>query len=169
MKKLLALVLALAMLLGMTAMAEEAAAPALTKDLVILFTSDVHCGIDQGFTYEGLYAMKQQLALNNHVALVDDGDSIQGDAIGAITKGEVDIKLMNALGYDAATLGNHEFDYGMDRMKELTAMAEFPYVSANFTFQDEPVFAPYIIKDFDGVKIAFVGISTPETFTKSTL
>ena len=168
MKKLLALVLALAMLLGMTAMAEEAAAPALTKDLVILFTSDVHCGIDQGFTYEGLYAMKQQLALKNHVALVDDGDSIQGDAIGAITKGEVDIKLMNALGYDAATLGNHEFDYGMDRLKELTAMAEFPYVSANFTYQDEPVFAPYIIKEYDGVKVAFVGVSTPKTFTSST-
>ncbi len=169
MKKLLALILALAMLLGMTAMAEETAAPALTKDLVILFTSDVHCGIDQGFTYEGLYAMKQQLAKDNHVALVDNGDSIQGDAIGAITKGEVNVKLMNALGYDAATLGNHEFDYGMDRMKELLqGMATYPYVSANFTYQDEPVFDPYIIKEYDGVKVAFLGVSTPKTFTSST-
>ena len=168
MKKLLALVLALAMLLGMTAMAEEAAAPALTKDLVILFTSDVHCGIDSGFTYTGLYGIKQALSQSNHVALVDNGDSIQGDAIGAITKGEADINLMNALGYDAATLGNHEFDYGMERMLELTGKASFPYVSANFTYKGEPVFSPYIIKEYDGVKVAFVGVSTPKTFTSST-
>ena len=168
MKKLLALVLALAMLLGMTAMAEEAAAPALTKDLVILFTSDVHCGIDSGFTYTGLYGIKQALSKSNHVALVDNGDSIQGDAIGAITKGEADINLMNALGYDAATLGNHEFDYGMERMLELTGKASFPYVSANFTYMGEPVFSPYIIKEYDGVKVAFVGVSTPKTFTSST-
>ena len=173
MKKLLALVLALAMLFCVTAMAEEApaeteAAPTLDKDLTILFTSDVHCGIDEGFTYVGLYGLKQQLAKNGYVALVDDGDSIQGAAVGAFTKGEVDIKLMNALGYDAATLGNHEFDYGMDRLMELTKMAEYPYVSANFTYKDEPVFDPYIIKEYNGVKVAFVGVSTPKTFTSST-
>ena len=173
MKKLLALVLALAMLFCVTAMAEEApaeteAAPTLDKDLTILFTSDVHCGIDEGFTYVGLYGLKQQLAKNGYVALVDDGDSIQGAAVGAFTKGEVDVKLMNALGYDAATLGNHEFDYGMDRLMELTKMAEYPYVSANFTYKDEPVFDPYIIKEYNGVKVAFVGVSTPKTFTSST-
>lgn len=173
MKKLLALVLALAMLFCVTAMAEEApaeteAVPTLDKDLTILFTSDVHCGIDEGFTYVGLYGLKQQLAKNGYVALVDDGDSIQGAAVGAITKGEVDIKLMSALGYDAATLGNHEFDYGMDRLMELTKMAEYPYVSANFTYKDEPVFDPYIIKEYNGVKVAFVGVSTPKTFTSST-
>lgn len=168
MKKLFALALALVMLLGICAFGEETA-PALTKDLVILFTSDVHCGFTQGWTYAGLYGIKQQLALNNHVALVDDGDSIQGEAVGALTKGEVDIELMNALGYDVATLGNHEFDYGMDRMFELTReMAEYPYVSCNFTYQGELVFDPYVIKEYDGVKVAFVGICTPQTFTTST-
>ena len=168
MKKLLALALALVMLFGICAFGEETA-PALTKDLVILFTSDVHCGFTQGWTYAGLYGIKQQLALTNHVALVDNGDSVQGEAVGALTKGEVDIQLMNALGYDAATLGNHEFDYGMDRMFELTKeMAEYPYVSCNFNYQGELQYDPYVIKEYDGVKVAFVGISTPQTFTSST-
>lgn len=169
MKKLAALLLTLALLLSCTAFAEETAAPALQKDVVILFTSDVHCGIDQGFTYVGVKAVKDYLAKDNYVVLADNGDSIQGGAVGAITKGEVDINLMNALGYDVATIGNHEFDYGMDRFLEIAnEKAQFPYVSANFTYKDEPVLAPYLIKEFDGVKIAFVGISTPTTFMKST-
>ena len=75
---------------------------------------------------------------------------------------------MNAVGYDIATMGNHEFDYGMDRFLELAEKAEFPYISANFTHNDELVFDPYIIKEFDGVKVAFVGITTPKTITSST-
>ena len=169
MKKILSLVLALAMLLSCSAFAESAeTAPALQKDLVVLFTSDVHCGIEQGFTYVGLKGLKDQIAKNSYVLLVDDGDSIQGDAIGAITSGEALINLMNAVPYDIATMGNHEFDYGMDRFMELKDKASFPYISANFTYKDEPVFAPYLIKEFDGVKFAFVGISTPKTITSST-
>ena len=75
---------------------------------------------------------------------------------------------MNAVGYDIATMGNHEFDYGMDRFFELTKMANFPYISCNFNKHGELQFAPYVIKEFDGVKIAFVGISTPKTLTSST-
>ena len=169
MKKLLALALSFIMLLGCCAYADEAAeADGLQKDIVILFTSDVHCGVDQGWTYTGLYGIKQQLSADNYVVLVDNGDSVQGEAIGAISKGEVDVKLMNALGYDVATLGNHEFDYGVARMFELTEMAEYPYVCANFTHEGELVFDPYVIKEFDGVKVAFVGIATPDTFTSST-
>ena len=169
MRKLLGILLALALLLSCTAFAEEAAAPALTKDVVILFTSDVHCGIDQGFTYVGVKAVKDQLAKSNYVVLADNGDSIQGGAVGAISKGEANINLMNALGYDVATIGNHEFDYGMDRFLEIAKeKAQFPYVCANFTYKDELVFPPYIIKEFDGVKIAFVGIATPKTFVTST-
>ena len=170
MKKFISLILILAMILlpGISAMAEEISEPALTKDIVILFTSDVHCGVDQGFTYTGLYGMKQALSKKNHVALVDNGDSIQGDALGALTKGESIISLMNSLGYDAATLGNHEFDYGTDRLMELAEKASFPYVCANFTYKDELVFEPYIIKEYDGVKVAFVGVATPKTFTIST-
>ena len=75
---------------------------------------------------------------------------------------------MNAVGYDIATMGNHEFDYGMERFFELSKMANFPYVSCNFNKGGELQFAPYVVKEFDGVKIAFVGISTPKTLTSST-
>ena len=167
MKKLLGLFLALAMLMTGVAMA-EGTEPVFTQDVVVLFTSDVHCGVDQGFGYAGLAAVRDNLAKTNHVLLVDNGDSIQGEPIGTMTTGESNIELMNAVGYDIATIGNHEFDYGMDRFLELTKKANFPYISANFMHNDELVFAPYLIKEFDGVKIAFVGITTPKTTTSST-
>ena len=167
MKKLLSLLLALAMLLGCAAFAEEAA-PALQRDLVILFTSDVHCGIDQGWGYAGLYAVKEGLSADYNVLLVDDGDSTQGEPIGTMTRGESLIDIMNVLGYDVAIPGNHEFDYGMDRFLELTEKANFPYISCNFNKEGELVFPPYLIKEVDGVKIAFVGICTPTTLRTST-
>ena len=167
MKKLLGLFLALAMLMTGVAMA-EGTEPVFTQDVVVLFTSDVHCGVDQGFGYAGLAAVRDNLAKTNHVLLVDNGDSIQGEPIGTMTTGASNIELMNAVGYDIATIGNHEFDYGMDRFLELTKKANFPYISANFMHNDELVFAPYVIKEFDGVKIAFVGITTPKTTTSST-
>ena len=168
MKKLLALILAAVMLLGCCAFADEEAAPALQKDLVVLFTSDVHCGIDQGWGYAGLYSARENLAKSNHVILVDDGDAIQGEPIGTMTTGEAIIDIMNAVGYDIAIPGNHEFDYGMDRFLELTKKANFPYISCNFNKQGEPVFQPYVIKELDGVKIAFVGITTPMSLRSST-
>lgn len=168
MKKVLGLLLALAMLLGCASATAETAAPALTRDVVVLFTSDVHCGIDTGFGYAGLAAVRDSLAKSNHVLLVDNGDAIQGEPVGTMTTGEAIIDLMNVVGYDVAIPGNHEFDYGMDRFLELTEKADFPYVSANFTYKDELVFQPYVIKEFDGVKIAFVGVTTPKTFTSST-
>ena len=167
MKKLLGLILVLALMLSCAAFAQEAA-PALQKDLVILYTSDVHCGIDQGWGYAGLYAVKESLSKDNYVLLVDDGDAIQGEPIGTMTKGEAIIDIMNAVGYDIAIPGNHEFDYGMERFLELTQKASFPYISANFNKDGELIFAPYAIKEFDGVKIGFVGITTPTTPRSST-
>ena len=167
MKKILALMLALAMLLGCTALAEDAA-PALTKDLVILFTSDAHCGIDNGFGYAGVAAIRDAMSADNHVVLVDDGDAIQGEPVGTMTKGEAIIELMNAVGYEVAIPGNHEFDYGMDNFLSLVEKANYPYISANFTYNGELVFQPYVIKEYDGVKVAFVGVTTPKTFTSST-
>ena len=167
MKKLLGLLLAVCLLLG-CACAEEAAAPALQKNLVILFTSDVHCGIDQGWGYAGVYAIKEGLAKWNHVLLVDNGDAIQGEPVGTLTKGEAITDIMNQVGYDIAIPGNHEFDYGMDRFLALAEKANFPYISCNFNKEGELVFDPYIIKEFDGVKIAFVGATTPMTLRSST-
>ncbi len=169
MKKLFALLLTLALVLslGCTAFA-EGEEPALTKDLVVLYTSDVHCGIEQGWGYAGLYAVKEALSQTKNVLLVDDGDSVQGEPVGTMTRGEAIINIMNTVGYDVAIPGNHEFDYGMDRFFELVEMADFPYISANFNKEGEPVFDPYVIKEVEGVKIAFVGVTTPTTPRSST-
>ena len=168
MKKFLALILSVMMLLGCVAMAEEAPA-GLTKNVVILFTSDAHAGIDQGWGYAGVAAIRDGLAVNNHVVLVDNGDAIQGETIGTLTNGKAVIELMNEVGYDLAVPGNHEFDYGMSNFLMLSGeVAQYPYLSANFTYQDKPVFNPYVIKEFDGVKIGFVGVTTPKTITSST-
>ncbi len=70
-------------------------------DIMILYTSDVHCGVSQGFGYAGLYEVRKSLEAQGYTTiLVDDGDSIQGEAMGTLTKGEANIKLMNAVGYD---------------------------------------------------------------------
>ena len=167
MKRMLGLLLALMMLSGCVGAAAEPA-PALTKDIVVLYTSDAHCGIDAGFGYAGLAAVRDQLGKSNHVALVDNGDAIQGEPVGTMTTGEALIELMNAVGYEVAIPGNHEFDYGMDRFLELTGKANFPYISANFNKEGENVFDPYVIKEYEGVKVAFVGATTPKTITSST-
>ena len=167
MKKLFAVFLVLAMLLGCAA-AEEAAGPTLAKNLVILYTSDVHCGVSQNWGYAGLYAMKEYYSTDNYVLLVDDGDAIQGEPVGTLSDGEAIIDIMNTLGYDLAIPGNHEFDYGMDTFLGLTEKANFQYLSCNFNKEGELVFAPYAIKEFDGVKIAFVGVTTPATLRSST-
>ena len=167
MKKLLGLLLALALLLGGAA-AEEAAAPALTKNLVVLYTSDVHCGVDQNWGYASVYALKQYYAKDSYVLLVDDGDAIQGEPIGTMTRGEAIIDIMNAVGYDIAVPGNHEFDYGVDHFLNLAKKADFPYISCNFNKEGELVLPASIIKEYDGVKFAFVGVTTPMTLRTST-
>ena len=167
MKKLLGLLLVLALLLG-CAGAEEAAAPALQKDVVILYTSDVHCGVNQNWGYAGVYAAKQYYSKDNYVLLVDDGDATQGEPIGTMTRGEGIIEIMNVVGYDLVIPGNHDFDYGMDTFMELTKKANFPYISCNFNKEGELIFPAYMIKEFDGVKIAFVGVTTPTTLRSST-
>jgi len=162
-------VIALMVMFSCCAFAENREQVAQLKDVMVLFTSDVHCGVDQNFTYAGLLALKNAAeATGDHVLLVDNGDSLQGEAIGLVTQGMADIELMNAVGYDIAIPGNHEFDYGMDRFFKLAEAADFPYISCNFRKEGKLVFAPYIIREFDGVKIAFVGATTPQTLSSST-
>lgn len=170
MKKLFALLLALTMLFSLMAFpaSAEGEEPALEQDVVILFTSDIHCGVDADWGFAGLAAVRDYFAQKAHVVLVDNGDAIQGEPIGTMTKGSAIVDIMNAVGYDSKIPGNHEFDYGMERFMELAAASEAPYISCNFTYNGELVFDPYVIKEFDGVKIAFVGVTTPETFTSST-
>ena len=168
-KKRLGILLTVILMLSMAvcSAAEEKAEK--NGDIYILFTSDVHCGIDQGFGYAGLQQVRDTLEAQGYeTILVDDGDAIQGEPIGTLSEGEAIIDLMNDLKYDVAIPGNHEFDYGMPRFLELVEKADFPYISCNFTYLDELVFEPYIIKEAAGKKIGFVGVTTPLTITAST-
>ena len=172
MRKLLALVLSLAMLLSLAApaaMAEE-----LSDDIVILYTNDVHTYIDGELSYDVIAGLKAELQKQyNYVLLVDAGDHAQGTAYGSMDKGETIIKLMNAAKYDLATLGNHEFDYGMDGAMNIIEWAEYPYVSCNFYHEEnyvrnENVLDSWIAFQCGKESIAFIGVTTPESFTKST-
>ena len=194
MRKIIAMLLALVMVLGLTACGNKpvettptgTTAPAETQapetqaaepqgDIAILYTNDVHTYVDGVLSYDVIAALKAELAEQyEYVLLVDAGDHIQGTAYGSMDKGETIIALMNAAGYDLATLGNHEFDYGMEgRINVTDNWANFPYVSCNFYHEEagvkgESVLPAYVIFELGGEKVAFIGITTPETFTKST-
>lgn len=142
---------------------------ALEHDIVILHTNDIHCGINDNIGFAGLAQIKKDaLARTPNVALVDAGDAIQGAPIGKLSRGLAVVDIMNYLGYDFCIPGNHEFDYGMDRFMELTELADYDYVAANFVDKDgNLVVDAYTIVEAGGHKIAFVGAATPETFTSS--
>lgn len=147
----------------------SAAAQQDDKGIIILHTNDVHCGFEADDDTLGaaeLAAYKARLESEGYsVILADAGDFVQGGVIGTLSDGEYPMQIMNALGYDVAVPGNHEFDYGMDNFFTLTNEAEFPYLSANFTDlrTGEKPLDGYEIIEADGAKIGFVGITTPET------
>ena len=168
MKKLFSLLLALVMVLSLAAPAFAAEAEGET--VTILYTNDVHTYIDKDLNYT--VAAQYRDTLDN-VLLVDAGDHIQGTAFGSLDKGKTIIDLMNLARYDVATLGNHEFDYGMEGCMNAIEWAQFPYVSCNFYHEKDGVkgdnvLDAYKVFEIGGQKIAFIGVTTPESFTKST-
>ena len=171
MKKLIALLLAVCMLLGL--MTTAFAADEKSNDIVILHTNDVHCGVSDGLGYAGVAAYKAEMEqTHNFVTLVDCGDAIQGEPIGLLSAGSYLVDIMNEVGYDFATFGNHEFDFKLPRLAELTKLAKYEYLSCNFKYTGKGTsdisYKPYEIVDYGGTKVAFVGITTPESFVKST-
>ena len=147
-----------------------------STEITVYFTNDIHSYIDNniddenGLTYSKVAALK---ASTENALLVDAGGHIQGTAYGGMDNGATIIKLMNVAGYDAATLGNHEFDYGMDGCMTAINAAAFPYVSCNFYHESngiagESVLDSYVMLESGGKKLAFVGITTPETISAST-
>ncbi len=141
--------------------------------VIILYTNDVHSAIDEGLSYAGVAAHKKQLQSQygeENVVLVDAGDAIQGRPLGLLTKGGAIVDMLNTVGYDYMTLGNHEFDYGMPRLFELIQKLQTQVISCNITSTKDasPIFPPYALREFHGMKVAFVGITTPESITKST-
>ncbi len=135
--------------------------------IVILYENDVHCAIEG---YSKLAAMKNELSeAYANVGVVSCGDFVQGGTLGAVSKGEYIVNLMNKVGYDAISLGNHEFDYQLPRLAELNEMSNTKYISCNFAKigEDKSYFEPYTIVSYGDVDIAYIGITTPETINSS--
>ncbi len=175
MKKLKSLFLCAALIISMLAVPSANARAAVSDDIVILYTNDVHCAVDASGTslgYATVAAYKKAMqSENSYVTLVDCGDAIQGAAIGTLSKGSYIVDIMNQTGYDFAVPGNHEFDYGMDQfLNVIVPAANYKYLCSNFTSlaTGETVFDPYTIVSYGDVKVAYIGIDTPEAFSKST-
>ena len=145
-----------------------------SNDIVILYTNDTHAYIDGPLSFDTIGALKKNLEKQyRYVLLVDAGDHLQGTAFGSMDQGASVLQLMNKAGYDLATPGNHEFDYGMDIFLERAREAEFPYLSCNLYHQEDGVRGENLLESFQAYHfgkeiVAFIGITTPETIVKST-
>ena len=130
------------------------------KSIVVLYENDVHCAVDG---YAKLAGLRDAIADTAYVVLVSNGDYVQGMTVGAISKGQYVVDVMKAVGYDAITMGNHEFDYGMERMFQLLRQVPVPVVCCNLydVKMERSVFAPYVMKRLGNKRIAFVGVTTP--------
>ncbi len=130
------------------------------KSIVILYENDVHCAMDG---YAKLAGLRDAIADTADVFLVSNGDYVQGQTVGAISKGQYVVDVMRVMSYDAITLGNHEFDYGMERMFQLLRQVPVPVVCCNLydIRSGRMVFAPYVMKRVGNKRIAFVGVVTP--------
>ncbi|MBP5445664.1 MAG: 5'-nucleotidase C-terminal domain-containing protein, partial [Acholeplasmatales bacterium] len=143
-----------------------------SNDIVILHTNDVHCGVQDSIGYDGLMLYKKILLQQyNHVIIADAGDHIQGGTLGLITNGEAIIEIMNKVGYDVATLGNHEFDYGVEQLEKCEAMLNCKYISTNYCYHrnKQAIYPAYKIIEKGDKKIAFIGVATPQTLSKTGL
>ena len=143
-----------------------------TRDLIILQTSDVHSRVEPisqsgdrdhdkgGFVRRATF-LKDFRKDHSNVLLVDCGDISQGTPYYNMFKGEVEVRLMNEMGYDVMTIGNHEFDFGLDNMKRLFEMAKFPVVCANYDLNTtvlKEIVKPYVILERHGLKIGVFGL-----------
>lgn len=143
-------------------------------DIVILYTNDVHCAIDDNLGYGALSAYVQTMRQkSDYVTLVDCGDAIQGSYIGTISKGEYIVDIMNQVGYDLAIFGNHEFDYGMSQLHDLIERSNATYLACNITYSGSGENAlsdakSYEIITYGDTRVAYIGVTTPATVTSST-
>ena len=171
MKKLLNILIVLLICVTLCSCAKK---KELKDDIYIFFTSDVHCGVNEGVGLDGLKALVDDTKKEHeYVTLVDCGDYLQGGTLGTLSKGEFIIDLMNDAGYDIVTIGNHEFDYGMEQLSALMKKMEFDQVLCNVKYsgKKENIFAdtkPYKIVEYGDYKVAFIGVLTPETIVSST-
>ena len=141
------------------------------KDIIILHTNDIHCGVSDNLGIDKVAQYKKELQKKgNPVVLVDAGDAVQGTPLGKLSNGESIVKIMNAAGYDFVIPGNHEFDYGMDQFLKLASKMKCGYYSANLidVKTRKLVLPPYKVLTLGNKKVAFIGVTTPQTLTSST-
>ena len=173
MRKLLSILCSI-LLIVLLSIPVSAANAEKSNDIVILYTNDTHAYIDGPLSFDTIGALKKNLEKQyRYVLLVDAGDHLQGTAFGSMDQGASVLQLMNKAGYDLATPGNHEFDYGMDIFLERAREAEFPYLSCNLYHQEDGVRGENLLESFQAYHfgkeiVAFIGITTPETIVKST-
>ncbi len=142
-----------------------------SDDVVILFTNDIHCGINEGLGLASLKTYKNELKEKyQYVVTVDAGDAIEGSALGTISKGEIGVEAMNTVGYDFAIFGNHEFNYGLPRLKELVELSDATYLNSNIKYLGDGDswinnLKPYEIVSYGNTKVGFIGITTPLTLS----
>ena len=170
-KKIFAAVLTFCLMLtGVPAVVfgEETAA---AGDIVILYSSDIHGGVDSNLGLAGLAAYaNEKRAQGSAVELVDAGDAVSGTMLASTTQGRYVVEAMNLAGYGIAVPGVHEFDYGVSGLVgTLSKGAKHQYISCNFTMtaNGQTVFKPYVIKTYGSAKVAYISISDPQTISKS--
>ena len=143
------------------------------KSIVILHTNDTHSRIEpipesdriagnKGGVVRRMNYIEQVRKENKNVLLFDAGDFLQGTPYFNLFKGEVETEAMNMMRYDAVTLGNHEFDYGLEALEKVVRRAKFPIISSNYDFSGTPLnnlIKPYLIFKKDGVKIGVIAIN----------
>jgi 2',3'-cyclic-nucleotide 2'-phosphodiesterase (5'-nucleotidase family) len=157
------------------ALAAAPCASARPSRVVVLHTNDTHTHIDDGrVSFSEIAAEKARLeAAGENVILVDAGDYVQGTALGGLDSGRSAVDIMGAAGYQVATLGNHEFDYGIETMLANAARAKFKTVSCNLVRRASAsdagslVFPPYAVVTSGAVRVAFVGVTTPTTLVST--
>ena len=141
-----------------------------TKPIVILYENDVHCAVEG---YARLAGQRDaELQQTPYVSVVSCGDFAQGNTVGSLTRGEAVVRIMNAVGYDYLTVGNHEFDYTVPQMEHLSQMLTAKTLCCNFSRLtadgEQDLYPAYEVKNYGGTKVAFVGVATPSTFRSST-
>lgn len=168
MKKHLLLIAVAVLAFGCSPKTVPSGASSPAGDIVILYDNDVHCAIDG---YAAMAALRKETAAHTpYVAAVSSGDFVQGGSLGAASKGKYIVETMNEVGYDVVITGNHEYDYSIPRLKELAGMLDAEFTVCNLIDLEagRRMFAPYVMKDFGGTKVAFVGVATPYSFASST-
>lgn len=166
--KLFSLLLSLCMVISMIPNIVFAVDNISSNDIVIMHTNDVHSRVDDSLGYTSVKAWKNYFQQNgNDVLLLDAGDTLHGLPIANLSNGKNIVKIMNEVGYDAMTAGNHDFNHGMSQLLNLRDQMNFDFLVSNITKDGVNAFTSSKIYKKGGKQIGVIGLATPESATKT--